>query len=180
MKSLIAIIMIIGFAATFGCATTGTKQAQLETTAWTDMCRLLVAEENSYECHRIMPPLVEYEKMRKGLYGYYDGSDTIYIREGLNPSDTLATLFHEMIHYLHVQASIIPIPGPAEQVCWSENEAWYFEGIYSNKDNSGWWRSYPHCWEFYGDTQYARDMGNIFNEINEIMDEWINDTKPGE
>ena len=130
------------------CASFEPAELTPELRAWDAMCRL-VETERDYQCGGIVPPKVVYEKMRAGLYGYYDGGDTIYINADLGVEDAFSTLIHEDIHYLHVMLEMIPIPGPAELVCWSENEAWTLEGIYSDSDNSMWWMSYPHCWPYY-------------------------------
>jgi hypothetical protein len=119
-----------------------------ETRAWIEMCDV-VSENTEYSCGGVTPPKVVYENMRPGLYGYYDGSDTVYVNSALGDHDTLATIIHEMIHYLHVQNKQIPIPGPAKLICWSENEAWTLEGLWSGTDNSYWWVAYPHCWRYY-------------------------------
>ena len=138
--------------------------------AWLDMCQLLIDEAVDYKCNRLMPPLVVYEPMRDGLQGYYDGSDTIYISSKLIGTDLFDVLIHEGIHYVHVQHGIVDLPGPAEKICWSENEAWRLTGLYWNEDNSNWWVSYPHCWQYYATSQQMREYGIVWNWINEIVD----------
>ncbi len=167
-KLLISIVLVVGL---LGCSTLGHKQAQLPDTAWREMCTLLETEEIGYLCKRVQPPEVVYEVMEGGLMGYYDGGDTIYVRKGLSVRDTMEVLIHEDVHYLHAQLQIVEIPGPAIEVCWSENEAWYIEGLWSGNDNSKWWRVYPYCWEWYADEQYIRDLGVLYNFVNEKVDE---------
>jgi len=176
-KYITALIVAVGL---FGCGTTQYKQAQLPEIAWRDMCSLLETESVVYQCMRVMPPNVVYEEMRDGLYGYYDGSDTVFINKDLSQRDKLRTLIHEDIHYLHTQLQIIVIPGPAVQVCWSENEAWTLEGIYSGHDNSNWWTSYPHCWEWYATDQYLRELGALYNAVNDLVEDIIIIETPGE
>jgi len=77
---------------------------------------------------------------------------------------------HEGVHYVHVQQEIIEIPNYSKLVCWSENEAWTLTGIYWGKDNSKWWRNYPHCWKYYADSAQVRYWGEIWNQINDIVD----------
>jgi len=173
MKGLIAsFILLVGI---FGCATTGEnyKQEQLNGVAWAITCDLLENEGIGYLCMRMMPPMVHYEKMRPGLYGYYDGGPMIYVNSELNQQKTINVLIHEQVHYIHVQLQILSIPGPAREVCWSENEAWKIEGLYSGQDNSLWWKYYPHCWEWYAETQYQRDVGFVYNTVNDIIDQII-------
>lgn len=169
MKAIIAVLFLL---IPMGCVTVETleqKQARMESYAWTEMCGLLEAETD-YSCTRLMPPLVVYEPMRDGLHGYYDGSDTIFINDSLRGTELMEVLMHEGIHYVHVMHLFIPVPGPAEAVCWSENEAWTLTGIYYNEDNSNWWRAYPHCWPYYADTQELIELGIIWNIINDAID----------
>jgi hypothetical protein len=77
---------------------------------------------------------------------------------------------HEGIHYVHVQHLIIKVPGPAEEVCWSEDHAWTLTGIYFGEDNSQWWRAYPHCWQWYADTDKLNILGQQYNDINDAVD----------
>lgn len=169
MKAIIA-TLILGIGV-FSCTPLEIKkQAQYERIAWLDMCQLLIDEDVGYACNRLMLPLVAYEEMEPTLHGWYDGGDTIYINESLRGTDLSNVLMHEGIHYVHVQHGIILLPGTAKAVCWSENEAWRLTGIFYNEDNSRWWRSYPYCWQFYGSTQYLRDLGFVYNEIETIID----------
>lgn len=169
MKTLIAtLIVVIGL---LGCGNLGlNKQAQVEQLAWLATCQLLLDEAVGYECHRLMPPIVGYEEMDEDYLGRYSGGDTIWINSDLTRTELFSTLMHEMIHYIHVHQGILEVPGPALEVCWSENEAWVLTGIYYNEDNSLWWQMYPHCWQYYGDSRYLRDVGYIYNEINDIVD----------
>ena len=171
MKALLSItIILVGL---LGCTTTGYKQAELPEVAWRDMCALLETESVAYQCMRMMPPKVAYEDLRPGLYGYYAGGDTVVVSSNISREDQLRTLIHEDIHYLHAQLQLIVVPGPAEEICWSENEAWTLEGIYSGKDNSQWWLNYPHCWQWYAPDQALRELGQLYNEVNDLMDEII-------
>jgi len=169
MKALIAaLILILGL----GCVSLESrsdKQARMETFAWLEMCQLL-EDEADYQCMRLMPPLVVYERMHWSLDGYYDGSDTIHVNQILRGTNLTDTLMHEAIHYVHVQMQIIPIPGPPELVCASEDEAFTLTGLYWNEDNSNWWKDYPHCWEWYADDKNVRAVGQSYNTIIEIID----------
>lgn len=142
-----------------------------ETQSWIDTCKL-VADRREYSCGTIAPPKVIYQEMREGLYGYYDGGDTVFVNEALNAVDRNRTLIHEMIHYLHVELEMIRVPGPAKEVCWSENEAWTLEGIYSGEDNSKWWYSYPHCYKY-----YDPDWSGV--TLEELLDEMLDDIIEG-
>ena len=174
MKAMIAsAILVFGI---LGCTTLGERQAQeqaiIEQMSWLDTCQLLI-DYADYHCARLMPPYVIYEDMRDGLYGYYDGSDTIYVSNELTRVETFETLIHETIHYVHVQLQLIEVPGYSEPICWSENEAWMLTGIYYNENNDNWWRAYPHCWQYYANTQDLQDLGVIWSWINDIVDDYI-------
>jgi hypothetical protein len=170
-KLIATALLVFGL---LGCVTNETKQEQArfatEQFAWLEMCQLLIDEDAGYHCARLMPPLVVYEEMRDGLHGYYEGGDIIYINEKLSGNRLTDVLMHEGVHYVHVQIQMIEVPGPAIAVCWSENEAWTLTGLYWNEDNSRWWRAYPHCWEFYADTQQLREYGYVYNIITDIVD----------
>lgn len=166
---IVSMILLIGLL--LGCSSLEfNKQAQVENLAWLDMCQLLIDEEVGYACGRLMQPEVVYETMRDGLLGYYEGGNTIYINDTLQSTEKFEVLMHEGIHYVHVQLGIIEVPGPAQQVCWSENEAWTLTGSFYNEDNSNWWRAYPYCWQYYADNQYLKDLGWLYNEVNDIVD----------
>lgn len=172
MKQLIAVlVLVIGI---FGCSTLEEKKEQarwtVESAAWLDMCQLLIDEEVGYHCGRLMPPLVVYEEMDDGLYGWYEGTEYIYINSSLTGTDLFDVLMHEGIHYVHVQLQIVALPGPTVDACWSENEAWTLTGSFWNEDNSDWWRAYPHCWPYYADQQSLREYGEVWNWINGIID----------
>jgi hypothetical protein len=106
--------------------------------------------------------------MRRGLYGYYEGGDVVFVNSRLVGGLMYGTLFHEYIHYLHVKLEMIEIPGYAEEVCWSEDQAFRLEGIWSGDDNSDWWKAYTHCWPYYG----TEDYRNAYIVI-EMIQNWV-------
>lgn len=119
--------------------------------AWAEMCEL-ADQMYGYSCDGIDRPKVKYESMEEGLWGYYDGSDTVFINRDLKGREQMQTLIHEMVHYLHLRLGLLELPTTdALAVCTSEAEAWALEGVWSGDDNSNWWFAYPHCWEFYVD-----------------------------
>lgn len=144
MKRLLLIGCVLMLAA---CASLLPSRS-MEEVAWAEMCSL-AGQLYGYRCDGITPPLVTYESMRDGLYGYYEGGDTVFVSTNITPEEKMGTLIHEMVHYLHVQLGLVEVPGPAGLICKSEEEAWELEGIWSGTDNSGWWRPYTHCWKWY-------------------------------
>lgn len=123
---------------------------------WSWACQL-VRDSDTGSCVGLLAPKVQYEEMRYGLRGYYDAGDTIFINRQLRKGvDVRATLIHEMIHYIHVQNGTIPLPGPAKEVCWSENEAFTLVDLWlvtigrPDKQRGDWWGAYPYCWNYYG------------------------------
>jgi hypothetical protein len=113
-------------------------------------------EDDTTICENLKPPTIIYEVMnRPGLMGYYDGDETIHVNKELKGRDRLATTIHEMVHYLDVKWGGLPLPGPAEMVCHSEDKAWFIEGVWwgvqglHEKARHDWWKSYPYCWPYY-------------------------------
>jgi hypothetical protein len=172
--SLRTIVLLLGL---FGCsylADQSTIIEDREALVWDEMCEM-IQEINDvglgepdynpfYTCGDVEKPLVVYKWMRKGLYGYYEGGDTVVVSNAIPTGQVYGTLFHEYIHYLHVQLGMIEVPGYAEEICWSEDQAFRLEGIWSGDDNSTWWKVYPHCWPYYG-TQEAKNAYNLIQWI---------------
>lgn len=111
---------------------------------------------SQYVCANVNVPNVKFEKMRKGLLGYYNGTDTIYIRYGLTGVRLKEVLMHEMIHYIQKQVGGLIVPGPAEQICHAENEAFGLvdQWLIDNRIlwlvvGKNWWKPYTHCWKYY-------------------------------
>lgn len=109
-----------------------------------------------YDCTGVAVPKVQFKKLRQGLYGYYDGSDTVYVSSAVSRLQKKATLYHEMIHYLQVQKGGLRVPGPAKEICAAEAEAfaegdkrWDRLGKPSKKRGPNWWLPYQHCWKYY-------------------------------
>jgi hypothetical protein len=117
---------------------------------------IAACEYTPYSCIDVDLPKVTYKALREGLYGYYDGSDTIYIRQGLMGMTRKEVLMHEMVHYLQVQKGGLEIPGYAEPICRAENEAftvvdeWLIDKGYRHMVvGPTWWRPYKHCYPWY-------------------------------
>jgi hypothetical protein len=147
---------------------------------WQATCMLYEAyEDDDSVCDDIAPPKIIYEDMRDGLQGYYDGGDTIYVNEDLKGNDKFATIIHEMVHYLDVMWGGLPIPGPALLVCGSEDKAWFIEGVWwgiqgvPENARPDWWKSYPHCWEFYAPTEGFSLTIQQYIDIMDIGDDPI-------
>lgn len=121
-------------------------------TSWTVACEL-----TPYSCIGVEVPKVVRVKMRKGLLGYYDGGDSVFINIDLmNGIQTKEVLVHEMIHYLQAKVGGLKVPGPAEPICRAEEEAftlvdkWLLEIGYKNMVvGPNWWYPYQHCWPYY-------------------------------
>ena len=119
--------------------------------SWINAC-----EYARYSCIDVDLPKVQYKKMRRGLLGYYDGTDTIYIRAGLSGDERREVLMHEMVHYLQKQVGGLRVPGPAKEICTAEEEAFTTVDEWlkdSGLDNlivgPNWWRPYAHCHPYY-------------------------------
>ena len=98
--------------------------------AWMDLCFEYRAEE---DCTGIKVPKVKQfprNPFRPGLAGYYDGSDTVYIRQGMKYDMREEVLAHEMSHYLDKVKGYTQIPGPALDVCFSEKRAWRVSDLF--------------------------------------------------
>lgn len=169
MKKLV--VLTVALAAS--CSPYMTK-LEKESKAWATMCNL--AKGMEYSCDGITPPQVVYEPMEEGLLGYYEGNDTIFVNSELQGNDKMAVLIHEMVHYLHARLGIYSIPGPASEVCQSEDEAWLIEGVWwgsigkPKNVNLNWWYSYPHCWPYFAPTNSLTIMILDFFSIEEV---WI-------
>ena len=165
-KLIIATIMVVGL---FGCTTweMRNKQAQADF-AWVEMCDLL-EDKAKYQCMRLKQPVIVFEEMPEGTLGYYLGEEFLYVSDALRGEEIIEIIMHEGIHYVHKQHQIINIPGYAKEVCWSENEAWGLTGIYFRDDNSKWWKAYPYCWQYYADSKYLKDVGELYNRLSDIM-----------
>ena len=121
---------------------------------WKTTCSMYNEHEKVDDaCDDIDPPKIKYEVMDEGLYGYYDGEGTIYLNAKLkyhsNRGARAAVMLHEMVHYLDKKYLGVKIPGPAIDICMSEDRAFIIEGEYIHKEYNQWWRNYPHCWEYY-------------------------------
>ena len=127
---------------------------------WSDTCRLYDAYEESEgraagACDEVTAPEIVYEEMAGGLMGYYDGDNTIHVNDELRGDDKFATVIHEMVHYLDTMWLGLVVPGPAQEICISEDKAWFIEGVWwtmeGHPENArlDWWKSYPHCWPYF-------------------------------
>ena len=122
---------------------------------WDTICPVLAGIELT--CENVERPLVEYfgeEEEESGLQGYYEGGDTIYIRDDLSKKLTSSVIVHEIIHYLQVQNGFLSLPGPSKQVCAAEQQAFQITDIYRetiglSKVGDRWWKSYWYCWQYY-------------------------------
>jgi len=121
---------------------------------WHDLC----FEYRDISCLGMVPPKIESfnpNPLRPGLLGFYDGSDTIYVRSNLGGWDLEEVLAHEMSHYWDSEAGITEIPGPALDICFSEKRAWAVsdafwlsKGYYEDSNKivgAAWVNWYAHC-----------------------------------
>ena len=135
--------------------------ARLKYRSWNMLC-LRYAHDTGRVCGRIKAPKVKRESMRKGLRGYYDGGDTVYVNRTLRGWDLEATLVHEMSHYLDTMVGLNP-PMPVKKtdllgiwkLCMSEKRAWdltdeYWrdQGKREEAVDGSWVRWYDHCRQF--------------------------------
>lgn len=150
---------------------------------WDTTCLMYDAFEASEgraegACNQVDAPVVVYEEMRDGLWGYYDGGDTIFINSELAGMDQQATLIHEGVHYLDAQWLGLVVPGPAAEICASEDKAWLIEGVWwemhDRPENARpeWWRSYPWCWQYYAPSTFTLTLQE-YVDIMEIGDEEV-------
>jgi hypothetical protein len=114
-------------------------------------------------CIELQVPNVEFQKMPSGLYGYYDGGRTVYVNKKLKGDKRRATLHHEFIHYIQKYRGGLIVPGPAEQICRAEEEAfaltdawWERIGRPNMKRGPKWWKPYTHCYKWYADAKARR------------------------
>ena len=140
-----------------GCSTSLNYHQRLSEAMWQMVCRIVAQEKLAYSCGSIQPPLIRIELLEEGIMGRFDGDKTIIFTRGVSQAKKRRILFHESIHYLHSELGLIVVPGPAIKICWSENEAWRLEGIYSGLNNSRWWEAYSYCWKWYHSS--AKKMG---------------------
>lgn len=137
---------------------------------WSETCKLYSDYAEMEMCENVEEPKIVYEKMRQGLMGYYDGGDTIYVNEELKGKDRFATILHEMVHYIDA-AHGLPVPGPASLICKSEDTAWFLEGVWwglqgqPDKARPDWWKSYPHCWQWYAPQQFELSTAEYLEYI---------------
>jgi hypothetical protein len=119
------------------------------------MYNMLCFELRDIDCSGIPAPEVATfprNPFRPGLAGYYDGSDTVYIREDLMGREREDVLAHEMSHYLDVMILDLKVPGPALEICKSEVRAWAVSdsywtkyGRYDRVVGEDWVNWYSHC-----------------------------------
>lgn len=101
---------------------------------------------------------------RPGLSGFYDGSDTIYVRNNLRGRALEDVMVHEMSHYADM--FVIPgftVPGYARSICFSEKRAWAVSDAYNIRYGypklvvgETWVNWYAHCRK-YRDDLYPKD-----------------------
>jgi len=116
---------------------------------------LLCFELRDVDCTGVVLPKVQKfqpNPLRPGLAGYYNGSDTIFIRSTLTGEAREEVLAHEMSHYLDVTFGITNVPGYAEEICFSEKRAWAVSDAYWTKYlrpskvvGESWANWYRHC-----------------------------------
>lgn len=128
---------------------------RLKYKAWNMACEL-----TPETCLGFAAPEIKYEKMRGGLMGYYDGTNTIFINIDLSGDRQMATAIHETIHYIHFMNELVDVPayfanpGSIEKLCWSENQAFTLTDIWLEANGSrpvgpNWWKPYWHCAPYY-------------------------------
>jgi hypothetical protein len=108
-----------------------------------------------YSCAGIDMPIVVYEEMSENMRGQYRGGDTIFINENLEGLEMKSTLFHEFVHYMQVQVGTLRVPGPPDEICDAEAEAFALTDAWREingleRVGPSWWKPYWYCWEFYG------------------------------
>ena len=123
---------------------------QLEVSAWSAMCQILVDEKAHYLCGGITRPPVSYIEMDNA--GQYRGLGTIEIHRDIAKDVLEGVLVHEFVHYVHQQVGEIEIPGTDKEICWSENSAFYVQGVFDGNNYKNWWVDYRYCWPFFGVT----------------------------
>ena len=119
------------------------------------MWNMLCFELRDVDCTGMPVPKVKKfaaNPLRPGLAGYYDGSDTVYIRRDIMGAAREEVLAHEFSHYADVQLGITNVPGFAEEICFSEKRAWAVSDNYwikygrpSLAVGTTWTEWYKHC-----------------------------------
>jgi hypothetical protein len=133
----------------YALAGPGERLAKLKYDMWLEACLY-----TRYSCEGVPVPKIKYEGMRQGLYGYYDGGDTVFVNKNLWGSQRRATLFHEMVHYLQAKVGGLRVPGPSYDICMAEDEAfsetddWWDRVGMPGKKRGNWWGPYRHCWQY--------------------------------
>lgn len=127
--------------------------------AWNTLCLDYTADR---QCGNIKPPKIKRVSMRRGLRGYYDGGDTVYVNRNLRGDEREATVFHEMSHYLDTKLGLNPdmpvrvsdTPNVyklcySEKRAWDATDAWWSDRRRRNKAANGRWvQWYNHCRPF--------------------------------
>ena len=161
MKQIIAaLLLLIGSAGAANASSNQHSRYEM----WLEACLT-----SQYSCQGVSVPKVKYESMRKGLYGYYDGGDTVYVNRKVYGLQRRATMYHEMIHYLQTVVGGAIVPGPAKAICKMEAEAfkltdaWFVRQDRADlQSGANWWRPYRHCHRYYnpGWTVYFDKSGD--------------------
>ena len=127
------------------------RENKMRFDTWLEVC-----EFTQYSCQGVKVPKVVFEKMRRGLLGYYDGSDTVFVNSEVSWEQKRATLYHEMTHFLQAEVGGLVVPGRAEPICQAEAEAfaegdarWERMGQPEKKRGPNWWRPYTHCHKWF-------------------------------
>lgn len=142
-----------------GCATAGSldySRQKARYDAWHVACMI-----TEYNCVGLRLPDAEFTNLRPGLYGRYQGGNTIIISRDLYGLRLKETLLHETIHYLQVKVGGLKVPGYPEYICPAEEEAFtlvdkWLDSIGAGWLKSGkyWWLPYRHCYQFYAPRSY--------------------------
>ena len=132
-------------------ANAGYQSERLRYEMWLEVCLNI-----SYSCEGVAPPAIEYQSMRRGLNGFDNGTDTVYVSKHLWGEQKRATIFHEMTHYVQTKVGGLKVPGFAAPICAAEAEAfaetdawWERIGRPWMKRGADWWKPYAHCRQFY-------------------------------
>ena len=93
-----------------------------------------------------------------GIAGYYQGGDTVFVRDNLKGAARDEVVAHEMSHYLDVMVLGTQVPGPAREICFSEKRAWAVSDAFWIRQGyskthpkiigSSWADWYRHCTPF--------------------------------
>ena len=143
------------------------RQGKLRYDTWIEACFRV----ERLHCGTLAAPKVVYERMSSRLYGYYDGSDTVYVNKSISASLKREVLLHEMIHYVQSVVGKVKVPGPAKEICAMEEEAfrlvdeWLVDmGWEDRQRGPDWWKSYRHCYKFYGPKDYGSSRDWFWNK----------------